>query len=90
MSDLRFSKSASHINVSFSSGALTVEPSIADKITAAELKWCLKVAKNDYFSLSSCDDTGLLFPDMFDDSRIANGFKLSRSKALYIFSDGLF
>ena len=89
MSDLRFSKSASHINVSFSSGALTVEPSIADKITAAELKWCLKVAESD-FSLSSCDDIGLLFPDMFDDSRIANGFKLSRSKALYIFSDGLF
>lgn len=88
VSDLRFSKSVNHISVSSSSGALSVEPSIVDKITAAELKWCFKVAECDY-SLRSCDDTPLLFCGMFDDSKIASGFKLSRTKASYTFSDGL-
>lgn len=88
VSDLRFSNSINHIAFASSSGALTVEPPNAVKLTAAEVKWCLKVVEAD-FSLQSCDDTPLLFCAMFDESKIANGFKLSRTKASYIFSVGL-
>ena len=66
---------------------LAVVPAILEQITTAELLWMLKVAKND-FSIASCEGISYLFKKMIP-GPVTEGFTLSRSKASYFISDGL-
>ena len=50
--------------------------------------WLFKVAEND-FALRHCDNTSVQFQRMFPDSKICQGFTMSRQKASYIFQDDL-
>ena len=103
LSDLRFSNinrrfavtshsatnSSSNSETSTSSASVVeYELSSQDKISNAEVLWSFKVASADY-SLRSCDDMPLVWRGMFPDSPIATGLTYSRTKASYIFADGL-
>ena len=59
-----------------------------DKVNAAETHFILAVAKcNVPFTFS--DTATEIFPKMFADSKLANEFSVSRTKASYIISDGI-
>ena len=103
LSDLRFSNinrrfavtshsatnSSSNSETSTSSASVVeYELSSQDKISNAEVLWSFKLASADY-SLRSCDDMPLVWRGMFPDSPIATGLTYSRTKASYIFADGL-
>ena len=60
----------------------------SDKSSNAEALWSLKVASADY-SLRSCDNLPQLWRKMFAYSPTAAAVTFGRSKASYIFSDGL-
>lgn len=59
-----------------------------DEAVRAEILWLFKVVSS-HFSIRSCDDTSLLFQNMFPDSEIAKVFSLSRTKAAYVLNFGL-
>nr|XP_047132603.1 uncharacterized protein LOC124811287 [Hydra vulgaris] len=94
VSDLRFSKTACHLYVDSNKNSIggekviQLEFSINEKISAAEAMWLFKVAEND-LALRHCDNTPILFQRMFPDSKISQGFTMSRQKASYILQDGL-
>ncbi|XP_047132571.1 uncharacterized protein LOC124811258 isoform X3 [Hydra vulgaris] len=94
VSDLRFSKTASHLYVDSNKNSIggekviQLEFSTNEKISAAEAMWLFKVAEND-LALRHCDNTPILFQRMFPDSKISHGFTMSRQKASYILQDGL-
>ena len=60
---------------------------LQEKIATAEVLWALKVDQSNY-SCSSCDATPALFKRMFPGD-IAEHFSMSKSKVLYLLSDGL-
>ena len=59
-----------------------------DASLKAEIYWLAKVACSNY-SLHSCDHVGDMFRAMFQDSKIAAHFSLSRTSSSYIISEGL-
>jgi hypothetical protein len=67
---------------------LVVQPSVLNGVKSAEAKYLFKVAECDY-SFRSTDDTPELFTEMFPDSKIAEKFTMSRTKASYCVSDGI-
>ena len=54
----------------------------------AEIRWVLKVARC-HFSYHSCLDLSKLFQIMFKDSKIAQDFKMSKTKCMYFLKFGL-
>lgn len=60
----------------------------ADQVTRAESLWAIYAARHGY-SYRSCDDLGDLFKMMFPDSKIAEHYKMERSKLSYVISHGL-
>ena len=64
-----------------------MSPALADQITSAELLWLFTVSVSK-FSFASCDDISKLFSRMFP-CTISINLSLSKTKALYVTSDGL-
>ena len=54
----------------------------------AETLWSLKMASSNY-SFSSCSDVNFLLKEMFPDSNIAQNFKMSETKSMYIMTHGI-
>ena len=54
----------------------------------AEILWTLKVGTS-HFSLRSCIGLDELFREMFDDSKTAGSFQLSKTKCGYFINHGL-
>ena len=59
-----------------------------DETLKAEILWLTKTACGN-FSLRSTDKIGDLFREIFPDSKIAANFRLSRTSASYMISEGL-
>ena len=67
---------------------IRLDPSLNDKVSAAEAMRMFNVAEEDY-SFRSCDNTNQLFGNMFTDSPTAANFTMCRTKASYLISDGI-
>ena len=67
---------------------IRLDPSLNDKVSAAEAMWMFKLAEEDY-SFRSCDNTKQLFGNMFTEGPTAANFTMCRTKASYLISDGI-
>ena len=70
-------------NSSTSSSSTTIDSLIISlSVSKAEIRWVLKVVSSS-FSLHKCLNLNALFKEMFSDSKIADSFKLSKTKCGY-------
>lgn len=94
ISELRFGASSIHLaskpstDSTKSQQCISIDPSLKDKVSAAEAMWLFKVAEND-LSFRDCSSTPKLFQNMFPDSDICKRFTMSKDKASYVLQDGL-
>ena len=93
LSKLRFSNTAAHIGgsdrtIKSKDTVNSIDPSLNNKVSAAEATWLFKVAEEDY-SFRSCDDTPLVFTKKRFQSAISQKFTLSQEKASYVIKHAL-
>ena len=92
VSDLRFGNDVRRFSKASESSStkevVTLDPTVSEKVSAAEAKWLFKISERD-MTLRDCDFTPELFRQMFPDSQVAKQFSMSRQKASYVLQDGL-